>query len=210
VGLYVLDVSGHGTAAALHSVSLSRALAPSAEQGGILMRDGAPLAPCEVARELNRRFPSLEQSGQYLTLLYGILDLRSLLFRYARAGHPGPVRVHRGEAQLCDEGGGIPIGIAFDAIYRDQELQLAPGDLLLLFSDGVHETRSESGEEFGIDRLLAAAGALGALGAQRGIEAVRARLDAFREQASQRDDVTLLALEVQEAAASEARSEPRA
>jgi sigma-B regulation protein RsbU (phosphoserine phosphatase) len=201
VGLYVLDVSGHGTAAALHSVGLSRALAPSAEQGGILVRDGAPLAPCEVARELNRRFPSLEQSGQYLTLLYGILDLRSLRFRYARAGHPGPVRVRGGSARICDEGGGIPIGVAFDAIYRDQELELAPGDLLLLFSDGVHETRSEGGEEFGIARLLEAAREAGPLGAQRGVEAVRARLDGFRERAPQRDDVTLLGIEVREGGA---------
>jgi sigma-B regulation protein RsbU (phosphoserine phosphatase) len=197
VGLYVLDVSGHGTAAALHSVSLSRALGPSPEQGGILMRDGELLPPCEVARELNRRFPSLEQSGQYLTLLYGILDLGSLVFRYARAGHPGPIRVHRGSARLCDEGGGIPIGVAFDAIYHDQELELAPGDLMLLVSDGVHETTSESGELFGFDRLLEAAGAAGALGAQRAVEALRSRLDEFRKPVPQRDDLTLLALEIE-------------
>jgi sigma-B regulation protein RsbU (phosphoserine phosphatase) len=196
VALYVLDVSGHGTAAALHSVSLSRMLAPSEEQGGILMRGGAPRAPCEVLRQLNRRSPSLEQSGQYLTLLYGILDLRSRSFCYARAGHPGPVLVRGGSARHCDEEGGIPIGVAFDAIYRDLELPLAPGDLLLLFSDGVHETRSASGEEFGIARLLDAASAAGALGAQRGVDAVRARLDGFRAHAPQRDDLTLLGIEL--------------
>jgi sigma-B regulation protein RsbU (phosphoserine phosphatase) len=197
VGLYVLDVSGHGTSAALHSVGLSRVLRPASEQGGILMRDGALRAPCEVAAELNRRFPLLEQSGQYLTLLYGILDLPSLRLRYVSAGHPGPLRVHRGVARLHDEGGGVPIGVAADASYSDQELALAPGDLLFLFTDGVHETVNARGEEFGIGRLLEAAGAAGPLGVARGLEALRLRLDEFREDAPPRDDVTLLGLGVE-------------
>jgi sigma-B regulation protein RsbU (phosphoserine phosphatase) len=196
VALCVLDVSGHGTAAALHSVSLSHALSPFPEQGGILVRDGAPLAPREVAGELNRRFPPLEQSGQYLTLLYGILELRTLRFRYARAGHPGPMRVRAGKASFHVEGGGIPIGIDRDAAYRDDELQLERGDLLLLFTDGVHETMSESSEEFGIDRLREAAGAAAGLGAAGAIESLRARLDGYRKQEPQRDDVTLLAVEI--------------
>lgn len=196
VALYVLDVSGHGTAAALHSVSLSHALSPFPEQGGILVRDGVPLAPREVAGELNRRFPPLEQSGQYLTLLYGILDLRTLCFRYARAGHPGPLRVHAGAASFHVEGGGIPIGVDREAVYRDDELRLEAGDLLLLFTDGVHETMSESSEEFGIDRLREAAGAAARLGAAGAVESLRARLDGFRKQEPQRDDVTLLAVEI--------------
>jgi sigma-B regulation protein RsbU (phosphoserine phosphatase) len=197
LALYVLDVSGHGTSAALHSVALSRVLCPAPEQGGVLLRDGAPRAPGEVASELNRRFPPIEQSGQYLTLLYGVLDLQSLRFRYARAGHPGPLRVHRGRARLHHEGGGIPIGIAPEAEYRDEELALAPGDFLLLFSDGVHETVDESGEEFGMQRLLEAARAAARLGAARGVDALRARLDEYRKLEPQRDDLSLLALGVE-------------
>ena len=199
MALYVLDVSGHGTAAALHSVSLSHALSPSPEQGGILVRDGAPLAPREVAGELNRRFPPLEQSGQYLTLLYGLLDLRTRCFRYVRAGHPGPLLVHAGAASFHVEGGGIPLGIDREAVYRDDLLQLAAGDLLLLFTDGVHETMNESSEEFGIARLLAAAEAAARLGAAGAVEALRARLEGFRKQEPQRDDVTLLVVEVEPA-----------
>jgi sigma-B regulation protein RsbU (phosphoserine phosphatase) len=194
LGLYVLDVSGHGTAAAMHSVALSRALSPAEDQGGLLLRGGSPRAPAEVASELNRRFPRIEHSGQYLTLLYGLLDLRSLRFRFASAGHPGPVSVHRGRARFHDEGGGIPIGISDDAFYAEREIALAPGDLLLLFTDGVHETSDEAGAEFGIGRLLDAAGAASRLGAARGIELLRARLDGFRKEEPQRDDVTLLAL----------------
>jgi sigma-B regulation protein RsbU (phosphoserine phosphatase) len=194
LGLYVLDVSGHGTSAALHSVALSRVLQPAEESGGILLRDGAPRAPAEVASELNRRFPRIEQSGQYLTLLYGTLDLGSLRFRYVRAGHPGPLSVQRGSARLHEEGGGIPIGIAADAAWREEEIALAPGDLLLLFTDGVHETVGEEGELFGMERLLDAARAAGRLGAARAVELLRARLDGFRKREPQRDDVALLAL----------------
>jgi sigma-B regulation protein RsbU (phosphoserine phosphatase) len=130
------------------------------------------------------------------TLLYGILELRTLRFRYARAGHPGPLRVRAGQASFHVEGGGIPIGIDCDAVYRDDELQLERGDLLLLFTDGAHETMSESSEEFGIDRLREAAGAGAGLGAAGAIESLRSRLDGHRKQEPQRDDVTLLAVEI--------------
>ena len=124
VGVYVLDVSGHGTSAALHSVSLSQVLNPFPQQGGIMKRagaDGSPstvTSPCEVAAELNRRFPLVAQSGQYFTFLYGILDLPTLRFCYVRAGHPGPIAVSRGRARFHDEGGGVPIGVVDDARLR--------------------------------------------------------------------------------------------
>jgi sigma-B regulation protein RsbU (phosphoserine phosphatase) len=195
-GLYVLDVSGHGTAAALHSVGLSRALCAAPEGDGVLLRRGRPVAPERVAAELDRRFPLLEQSGQFLTLFYGVLDLRSLRLDYVRAGHPGPVHVRAGAARFLDEGGGVPIGLGRRARWRGEQLALERGDLLLLFSDGAYETQDARGEEFGLERLTRAAGELAPLGAERGVEALRRRLDEFRGPAAARDDVTLLGLEV--------------
>ena len=92
----ILDVSGHGTSAALLSVSLSRALVPFPQQGGILKRDlDVPpfyeiVPPAEVAAELNRRFQLIEQSGRFCTFLYGVLHLPTRRFRYVSAGHPDP------------------------------------------------------------------------------------------------------------------------
>lgn len=200
VGLHVLDVSGHGTSAALHSVSLSHVLHPLPQQGGILKRrsgDGAGTevrSPAEVASELNRRFPLIERSGHYATFLYGILDLSSLLFRYVRAGHPGPVHVTAAGAIPRDDGGGVPIGVTPGVDYRDQEIQLSPGDSLVLFTDGVLETRNEDDEDFGIERMLEVLSQPQTSGAEGLVSTLRSRLDEFRKLEPVRDDVTVVAL----------------
>ena len=202
MGVYVLDVSGHGTSAALHSVSLSQVLNPFPRQGGIMKRaraDGSPSAvtsPCEVAAELNRRFPLVAQSGQYFTFLYGILDLPTLRFCYVRAGHPGPIAVSRGRARSHDEGGGVPIGVVDDARYENDEIQLAPGDSLLLFTDGLSEARDERGEEFGLDRILEVVERSDTRDVRHSVEALHMNLTEFRKLEPQRDDITIVGLSV--------------
>jgi sigma-B regulation protein RsbU (phosphoserine phosphatase) len=203
VGVYVLDVSGHGTSAALHSVSLSRVLNPFPQQGGILMEgagNGAPTRiaqPSQVAAELNRRFPLIEQSGQYFTLLYGILEVSSRRFRYVRAGHPAPVAVSGHSARSLDTGGGVPIGVTADAHYEDEESHLAPGDSLLLFSDGLDETRNDQGEEFGMERLLQTASRSVPNGIRAAVEGLRLHVEEFRKLEPQRDDITIVGLSVE-------------
>ncbi len=99
VGLYILDVSGHGVGSALLSVTLSRLLSPHSEPSSILIRDGnvpgrfdiAP--PSEVAARLNQLFPFDAATEQLTTMIYGILSAADGEFRYVSAGHPGPVHV---------------------------------------------------------------------------------------------------------------------
>jgi sigma-B regulation protein RsbU (phosphoserine phosphatase) len=202
VGLYVLDVSGHGTSAALHSVGLSQVLNPFPQQGGIMKwsaGNGSPslvASPSEVAAELNRRFPLVAQSGQYFTFLYGILELSTLRFHYVRAGHPGPVAVSQGRARSHDEGGGVPIGVIEDARYGEDEIQLASGDTLLLFTDGLSEARNEWSEEFGIERVLEVAARSDSRGVQHAVDALHLNLQEFRKLAPQRDDITIVGLSV--------------
>jgi sigma-B regulation protein RsbU (phosphoserine phosphatase) len=160
VGIYILDVSGHGTSAALLSVSLSRVLIPFPQQGGILKRpiDHAPyyelLQPAEVAAELNKRFQMIRESGRFCTLLYGLLHLPTHTFRYVSAGHPGPIETTERGPLLHDAVGGIPIGIEEESEWSEAEIQLQPGSQLILTTDGVFEARNASGEEFGQARLL--------------------------------------------------------
>jgi sigma-B regulation protein RsbU (phosphoserine phosphatase) len=203
---YVLDVSGHGTSAALLSVSISRSLVPSPQQGGILKRalPRAPhyeiVPPAEVAAELNRRFQLVEQSGHFCTFLYGVLDLEQRRFRYASAGHPGPIEISDHGARSHDRGGGVPIGVMRDAAYAEEEIALAPGGQILLYTDGVSEAVSPGGEQFGTHRILAAlsqARARGeAHGIGEGVQALRKRLAAFCAGAPARDDVTIVGLGV--------------
>ncbi len=204
VGVYVLDVSGHGTSAALLSVSLSRVLVPSPQQGGILKRpishepwyDIVP--PAEVAAELNRRFQLLEQSGRYCTFLYGVLDLRTRGFRYVSAGHPGPILVSDEPAVSHDRGGGVPIGILDDAHYTEESIQLAPGSQLVLYTDGVHDAINSEGERFGHARVLGILSErdprYGAAGVEATVQALQKRLGEFADGQSPPDDITIVGM----------------
>ena len=98
LGMYVADVSGHGVAASLLSVSISRVMSPHASATSLLLKpEGGGwriLPPGQVVAELNRCFPMEQCGDRYFTIVYGLLDLESGEFRYASAGHP-PVVVLR-------------------------------------------------------------------------------------------------------------------
>ena len=163
VGLYLLDVSGHGVASALLSVTLSRVLSPPPDPSSILVRDGNGsdrseiTPPAEVADRLNQLFPFDAATGQFTTMIYGVLDAATGEFRYVSAGHPGPVHLPAGAGPVILESQGLPIGLAEDA-YEEQSIRLAAGDRLYLYSDGVPEAMDPDGEEFGYARLLQSIG----------------------------------------------------
>ncbi|MHC5004071.1 MAG: response regulator, partial [Planctomycetota bacterium] len=101
VAAFVVDVSGHGVASSLLSVTIGRLMTPQVSETSLLVKaDGADgkriVPPVEVARELNRRFPMSDQNGLYFTIVYGVLDLETLEFRYVLAGHPRIVHSPRG------------------------------------------------------------------------------------------------------------------
>src|SRR5207248_3303478 len=116
VGLYVLDVSGHGVAAALLSVSMSRLLSPPSDPSSILVRDGGGgrsevTPPADVAARMNRLFPFDPATEQFATLVYGVLDAATGEFRYASAGHPGPVHLPACGDPVVLASRGFPIGL---------------------------------------------------------------------------------------------------
>lgn len=194
VGLYALDVSGHGTPAALHSVSVSHVLHGEPAHGGLLRYadTGALRPPSQVALELNRRFPLIARSGHYFTFLYGILAVKERRFRYVRAGHLPPLVLRSDGAEARGAGGGVPIGVTDDATWSDEELTLSPGEGILLLTDGVLEMRDEAGEEFGMERTLEALRRAAPPDAQRAVRALRGALDDFRKDEPTRDDVTFV------------------
>ncbi|MBW2541669.1 MAG: fused response regulator/phosphatase [Deltaproteobacteria bacterium] len=201
IGMYVLDVSGHGPSAALQSVTLSHVLTPFDQQGGILKRISEASGryevtkPAEVARQLNRSFPLIERSGQFFTFLYGILDVETKLVRYVKAGHPGPIVVSRDGIRCLEKGGGIPLGILPDADYEEDRLQLSTGDSLVFYTDGVLETLSARREAFGLDRLIQTIGEADG-GISERLRTLQLTLDAFGLGEPRRDDVTFVGLQI--------------
>ena len=159
VGIYLFDVSGHGVAAALLSMSLSRALTAASDGSGVLLlANGSEKlkanSPSRVAELMNERFPMNLDTNQYFTLLYGILDTQTFTFRFVRGGHPAPILVSENSAHELDVACGPAIGIVPRTRYEEHSVQLQPGDRLLFFTDGLEEANNQQGEEFGVQRLL--------------------------------------------------------
>ncbi len=139
VGMYLLDVSGHGVAAALLSVSLARLLSPILGQSTLLRvlredgRDYRLLSPAEVAEQLNRWFLANPTAEQFFTVVYGILDTRTLRLCYVSAGHPGFLHLSsEGNATLYPATG-LPIGVVAEADYKEGTLELPWGPVVLFF-----------------------------------------------------------------------------
>jgi sigma-B regulation protein RsbU (phosphoserine phosphatase) len=203
VALYILDVSGHGVASSLMSVSVGRLLTPPSDASTILVKGGEgpdrlePLPPAEVAAKLNRMFPFEVSTEQYFTLVYGVLDALTGDFRYTLAGHPGPVLLPNGGSAKLLPGRGYPIGLADGPKpYNEWGLRLNPGDRLYLYSDGIPEAVSPEGLAFGNERML------GKIEAGRHdplcgvVNELVAEIEAWSGATQVRDDLSVLAVEI--------------
>lgn len=197
VGVYLLDVSGHGVPAALLSVTLTRLLAPGRGERTPLLRRGEPVPPAEVAAELNRRFPMDEATLQYFTLFYGVLDVQQRELRYATAGHPPPILVDAaGRATIAPIQGGSPIGWFPEAPYAEQSIRMSRGERLLIHSDGISEAMNAQREQFGVERIIGALRDSAACPMGAALEAVVQQAAAWSaREGSFADDVSAVAIE---------------
>lgn len=199
VAFYVIDVSGHGVAAALLSFTLNRWLSlllGMDRAAPVASRDGATIvSPAAVAERLNRQFPMTDENPQYFTMLYGVLDRRSGDLRYVSAGHPGPILVRASGEAVTLESQGFPVGLLPEAVFQDESVRLHPGDRLVLYTDGLAEAANAHGEEFGIGRLRSRLVEGRELSLSQSLDAVVGTLDEWRGEEPLRDDVTLLAVE---------------
>lgn len=147
-GRYVValgDVSGKGTGAALLMSSVHAA---------VRAHTTTRLSASEVVGEINQYIYDNTPANRYVTLFYSELDPRSHQLTYINAGHNPPMLVRAsGEVTTLDIGG-FPVGITQFCDYREGWVELEPGDVLVIYSDGVTESQNEQGEEFDEARLV--------------------------------------------------------
>jgi sigma-B regulation protein RsbU (phosphoserine phosphatase) len=191
-GLCVLDVAGHGVAAALLSVILSQLLTRVA--GG----PGAEVVPpAEVVARLARELTPEATAGQTFSLLYGVLAFDTGEFRFVSAGHPGPVHLTEGKPPAKLEVTGFPVGVG-GGEYREQAVRLKPGDRLVLYSDGLTGVRNAEGEHFGTRRLLTALDEGRQLPLADALGGLIRTVEGWRGDAPRQDDLSVLLVERQE------------
>ncbi len=198
VGFFVLDVSGHGVPAALLSVTAARHLWPYAGHDVVIPEDvSAPFARGLDTRvaELNGTIAMEATAGHFLTLLYGVLDLRNRVFRFVCAGHPFPL-LSRGD-ELREIGiPGLPIGVIREAEYEETEVDLQPGDRIYAYSDGLLEEADSANELFGSTRLKEAILQTHGMPLGESVDALMNVVLAWGGRDSLRDDASIVALEI--------------
>lgn len=187
-GLAVMvgDASGKGVAAAIF-VAMTRSLLRAA------MSRGA--SPAEALFQANSALAADNPTMMFATAFVAILDPETGRLRYANAGHNPPRVVGATACQRALGGAdGIALGVVEDFIFDDRETRLAPGETLVLFTDGVTEADRADGSLFGDDRLTAALIAAAGSDPAQLVSHIAAVVNDFAEGCPQADDITLLCL----------------
>jgi sigma-B regulation protein RsbU (phosphoserine phosphatase) len=202
IGVFIFDVSGHGVPAALSSVAMGRMLMPYIPNASILLDPSTKknmidvVEPSEVVNRLNERFQSASSKGDFITFLYGVVDTEARTFTYSRAGHPAPLKISQGSLIEIEDKGDIPIGIIPDYKYMQVSIDLAPGDRLFFFTDGIPEASSPDGERYSEDRMIDALAGSYKLSIRESIGGLIASLIEWQGKTAGDDDMTILGIEL--------------
>jgi sigma-B regulation protein RsbU (phosphoserine phosphatase) len=189
IGIALGDISGKGVSAALLMASLQALLRSRAKQ--------CADDPASLVTQVNESLSESTDPSKFATFFYAVYDSSSRVLRFVNAGHNPPFLLRSGTTVVSRlRPTGMALGFDRAAAYAEGRETLAPGDLLLAFTDGLTEALNEAGEEFGEARtagLLVGNRQLGASDLQR---LVTAELEAFCGRAAQYDDVTIVVARV--------------
>jgi sigma-B regulation protein RsbU (phosphoserine phosphatase) len=186
--LVVADVAGKSVPAALLMATFQASLRALAT---------VPSSLPELVAGLNRYACAHSLGGRrFTTAFFAELDPTARALTYIGAGHNAPI-LRRASGRLERlESSTLPLGIDPAALCGCATTALAPGDLLVIFTDGMVEAVNQKGEEFGESRLLAEVQAAAQASAEQTLQALMARVDAFVGTARQHDDITCLVLRI--------------
>ncbi|MFQ5350645.1 MAG: PP2C family protein-serine/threonine phosphatase, partial [Thermoanaerobaculia bacterium] len=183
VALAVGDASGHGIAAAMLMAISNATLRLAVDT------DPSPLA---VAEMMNRALVGTGGPRAFLTLFYALLEPAGGRFEYVCAGHPFPL-LRRGGGEVVKLGSGaFPLGLRSRLELASAGNEMRPGDLLLLYTDGIPEALDEQGEAFGFDRLQSSLQTGGS--AQEVHDRIVAEVERFEDRGEHDDDRSLVVI----------------
>jgi phosphoserine phosphatase RsbU/P len=186
IGLYVGDVVGKGLSAAMYA---------SLVMGMMRGINKTEAEPADVLALLSRRIRVRPVMGRYCATLYAVFDPATNELKLANAGLPYPVLVSSvGVSQLSI--GGIPSGMFPGTTYEQEVVRLTPGDVVLFATDGLHEMRNQSGEDFSWNQLGKTWSNCAQKSADESLDLLFEGVKQFALHSEQKDDITAVALKV--------------
>jgi sigma-B regulation protein RsbU (phosphoserine phosphatase) len=189
IGIALADVSGKGVAAALIMSVVHASLRIISAEADVTL--------AQLASRMNGFLHRCTQANRYATFFYAQLDEPGRQLRYVNAGHNPPYLVRGSTIQELSTGGSV-IGLFADMQYEEGTVDLQPGDLLVMFTDGVTEALNLAGDEFGEERLQTLIRALAPLAVPQISSQLLEELRAWTNGAPQHDDFTFVLLKMKE------------
>jgi sigma-B regulation protein RsbU (phosphoserine phosphatase) len=188
LGIALGDVAGKGIPAALLMASLQASLRGQRLSG--------PADLAQLMTNLNFLIHEASPDNRYATFFYGELDPKTRRLEYVNAGHNAPMLFRASGGIERMRATGPVVGLVEAGRFEQKSVVLAPGDVLLVYSDGISEAMNAAEEEWGEDRLAAAAGAADPRAANELIDHLFTSADAFAAGAMQHDDMTLVVVKM--------------
>jgi sigma-B regulation protein RsbU (phosphoserine phosphatase) len=186
VGIVIGDVADKGVPSAIFMAQTHALLYAMASRNA---------SPARVLQRVNQLLMKIGESSLFVTVLYGILDRRTNAFSYARAGHELPIILSStGQIQLAPYSEGQLLGILEKPTLDMQTVNIPPGGLILLYTDGAIDARHYSGDAFGLDRLTSELKDIMNGSAQELCDRLWQTLEDFQSETAQEDDVTLVVM----------------
>jgi len=189
MGVLIADVSGKGIPAALF-MALSR----------IVVRVNATWfcdEPARAIHDANNIIAADSKAGMFVTLFYGILDHTRHTFTYVNAGHNPPIVYHGSDGTFSELAAtGIAMGVITDAEYTANEQPLSPGDVVVLYTDGITEAMNAREDMFGEERLYEVIRHVNGLNAGEILTNILNAVKEFTADYPQSDDITLMVVRV--------------
>lgn len=200
IGIYSIDVSGHGVASALLAARIAGYLGgTSPDQNIAIAKDEHGIytmrPPEEVCARLNELMLDQLETDLYLTMILADCDLHTGKIRFVQAGHPSPLVMRSTGSVERPGNGGLPVGLIPGGTWTSTVLSLSPGDRLLLLSDGITECPGPDAEEFGDSGLEAFVARSAGETGPAFLEALSWELDRFSGRDDLPDDVSCILLE---------------
>jgi sigma-B regulation protein RsbU (phosphoserine phosphatase) len=150
-------------------------------------------SPARVLQRVNQLLLKIGESSLFVTVLYGVLDKRTNLFSYARAGHELPIFVTaNGEVEIAQYEQGQLLGVLDKPVLDEQTVSIPTGGMMVLYTDGVVDARHSNGGSFGMERLINEVGQRRDGSAQDQCDRLLQKLNKFQSKIAQEDDITLV------------------